>query len=324
MHMTKLPNLVGLQLEPFDVESYSPDLEEKDFRGYVHNVVRWRYKKDKNGSLVRNDEGKLERESNARLVKWEDGSMTLHVGSEVFSMDEIKSNQSNLKGYPGLNGYLYLSQKATFKSDDNDEEEPGGTVLECMGPIISRLTVRPSSLQSEAHKALTLAVRQKVIKRAKIAQYVTQEDPEKAKQERIRSKEDLEKEQARKNAARSYHRRAPGMNRRYLEEEEDDDHYDTFNVGAAKRRSRYADEEEMDYGDEDDSEEDEEDIGWTKGKLAQMKSRKKRQREEEKDEEEAFGVEEESEEEEQVARFNKPSSAGKKHRAALFDDDDDE
>ena len=43
--------------------------------------------------------------------------------------------------YPGLNGFMYLSQKATNQTeiDGIQEEEPGGTVLECMGTIASKV-----------------------------------------------------------------------------------------------------------------------------------------------------------------------------------------
>lgn len=44
----------------------------------MHNTIRWRQ--------VENQNGKIERESNSRFVRWSDGSMTLHVGSEVFDV----------------------------------------------------------------------------------------------------------------------------------------------------------------------------------------------------------------------------------------------
>lgn len=329
MHITKLPNVVGIQPEPFDVDSFVPEQEEKEYNGYVHNMIRWRYKKDKDGNLVRDADGRLMRESNARLVKWEDGSITLHVGSEVFVVDQRESGSS---GYPGLNGYLYLSQKATFaKNDDDDDdhdEQPGGTVLECMGPMVSKLTVRPSSLQSAAHKALTVAVRQKTTKRATIAEYVTQEDPEKIKEERIRQKTDLDKAQARKNTSSSSRhyssggtRRTPGMNRRYMEEE--DGNYDSVNIRDLKRRNLTADDEMMDYGDDDsDDDNDDDDVGWSKGKLAAMRSNKKRARREVDDDddgEEEFGVGGDDSDDEELVAQKKP----KKAQTNIFDDDDD-
>ncbi|KAI2492692.1 RNA polymerase II C-terminal domain phosphoserine binding [Fragilaria crotonensis] len=324
LHITKLPNVVGIQPEPFDVDTFKPEDEEAEYNGYVHNMIRWRYQKDKDGNFVRSRDGKLMRESNARLVKWDDGSMTLHVGSEVFLCDQRESGQS---GYPGLNGYLYLSQKATFPTekdddndDDNEDEQPGGTVLECMGPI-SKLSARPSSLQSAAHKALTVAVRQKTTKRATIAAYVTNEDPEKLKEERIRQKTDLDKAQARKNTTRHYTsgstRRTPGMNRRYMEEQ--DANYDSVNIKDLKRRDRPVD-DDVDYASEDDD--DDEDVGWSRGRLAAMRDTKKRARQsmESDDEgEEEFNVGgDDSDDEEQVA-LKKP----KKAQSNMFDDDED-
>ena len=32
------------------------------------------------------EEGKTKRESNARIVRWSDGSMSLHLGSEIFDV----------------------------------------------------------------------------------------------------------------------------------------------------------------------------------------------------------------------------------------------
>ncbi len=225
LFITKLPNLVGIQTEPFDENTYSASIE--------------------NGHLIR--------ESNARLVAWDDGnggpkSYTLHVGTEVF---EVDTNDSSSNGFAGLNGYLYLSQKATLPDEDHT---PAGTVLESMGAIKSRLVARPSSLQSEAHKKLTLAVRQKTIKKARIAEYVTQEDPEKAKQERIKINADLDKAMVRKRQSTGSHRR-PAMSRRFLEEE-DDGNYDSVNIRAMKRG---AFDEDVDYGEDSEEDEEEED-----------------------------------------------------------------
>ena len=44
----------------------------------VENTIRWRYSQDESGNDIR--------ESNARLVKWSDGTMSLYLGSEIFDI----------------------------------------------------------------------------------------------------------------------------------------------------------------------------------------------------------------------------------------------
>jgi RNA polymerase-associated protein LEO1 len=181
-------------------------------------MIRWRYQTDKvTGEIVRvGRSGEPVRESNARVVKWSDGSYTLHVGREVLEVDTFDGGVpvDDMVGFPGINGYLYVSQKARIRppskkaldrggppennedeeDDDNEEEEfapskPAGTVLECIAPISARLVPRPSSLASDAHRNLTLAVRQRNVKRARIAEIVTEVDPEKEKLARIKGKD---------------------------------------------------------------------------------------------------------------------------------------
>eukprot|EP00529_Nitzschia_sp_RCC80_P001127 CAMPEP_0113464496 /NCGR_PEP_ID=MMETSP0014_2-20120614/13231_1 /TAXON_ID=2857 /ORGANISM="Nitzschia sp." /LENGTH=549 /DNA_ID=CAMNT_0000356579 /DNA_START=26 /DNA_END=1675 /DNA_ORIENTATION=- /assembly_acc=CAM_ASM_000159 len=266
MHMMKLPNLLAVQPACFDEDEYDMAEEEEQYKGYVHNMMRWRYKRDGQGELVRDGGGKLVRESNTKLVKWSDGSYTLHIGNEAFN---IHSNDATTPdGFAGLNGYVYLSHKAVFTDnkdgEDGDDaaaqEEKTNLALDCVGPVASRFVPKPSSLQSEAHKSLMVAVRSRTIKKARIATMVTEEDPEQAKQARVRSKEDAEKQQARKreNYSRSSggggggRRRGPGMNRSYLEGD-DDEGYDTVNIRALKKGSRFNDEDAMnDFGDDSD------------------------------------------------------------------------
>ena len=122
MHMTKLPNIVNINPEAFDKITYEAEEEEKQYNGYVHNMIRWRYVKDPvTGELLRDERGKLKRESNTRIVKWSDGSLTLHVGTEVFEVgsmgnntfnnnrnknqkNPINNSKPNKTQFPGING----------------------------------------------------------------------------------------------------------------------------------------------------------------------------------------------------------------------------
>ena len=315
LHMTKLPNVVAIQPTAFDEAEYDENEEEEQYRGYMHNMVRWRYVRDENGDLVRDGEdGSLVRESNTKLVKWSDGSFTLHIGKEAFDIQNVNSSTSD--GFTGLNGYVYLSQKATFQNvdkgeDHNEEDQNGGTVLECIGPVGSRLVAKPSSLQSESHKSLTVAVRQRTVKRAKIAQYMTEEDPEKLKQERIKYNEDADKLKQRKRATGTTYRssvtggRRPGMNRSYLE----DEGYDDTNLRALKKgsTSNYDMDEMDDYGDESDED-------YDQSFLNKNRRRQRKAVEEESDDDEEMVFDDDDEE---VVNIHK-----KKKTAAVLDDDE--
>jgi RNA polymerase-associated protein LEO1 len=313
-YMTKLPNVLGIQSSAFDESTYNEADEEQQYQGYVHNMVRWRYKQDDAGNMARDDDGKLIRESNTKLVKWSDGSHSMHIGNETFDIQAIDSSSN---GFTGLNGYIYLSQKSTFSNEGQDEETPGGTVLECMGPVTSRFVTKPSSLQSESHKSLTVAVRQKTIKKARIAEYVTQEDPEKMKQERIRINQDESKIQSRKRSNyKSYTaRRTPGMNSRYLED--DDDNYDSINIKAVKKGVAMDDDMD-DYGDDSDGDDD----GYNETFRSRTRKGKRQKKVEEDEEEEELVFDAESDEDD--VTLIKAHKKKRSHQAVLEDDDDDD
>lgn len=313
LHMTKLPNVVAIQPNAFEEADYDEKEEEDQYKGYVHNMIRWRYQRDENGALVR-EGGDLVRESNSKIVKWSDGSYTLHIGNEAFDIQNVDS--SNSTGFPGLNGYVYLSQKATFQTEDDDEtqEQNGGTVLECVGPVASRLVAKPSSLQSESHKSLTVAVRQRTVKRAKIAQYMTEEDPEKLKMERIKYNEDADKLRQRKRATGGYRSGGGGgrrgMNRSYLEAD-DDEGYDTVNIRALKKGSASNYDEGMDdYGDESDDDD--------YGQSYINRNRKRARKAAEEEDEDSDGEEEMvfDDDDEEVVNVHK------KKKTAVLDDDE--
>jgi RNA polymerase-associated protein LEO1 len=338
LYFTRLPNMLGIQPEAFELDTYSAAVEQADYA--VHDMVRWRYKRDEAGHLVRtatidNTDGKLQRESNTRLVEWEDGSWTLHIGKEAFEVDAVNSGGNE---FAGLNGYLYLSQTATkqampeneldeYNDNDDAEEEPAGTVLECMGPVVSRLVARPS-LSSQAHKSLTVAIRQRTIKKARIAEFVTQDDPEKMKQERIQVNTELEKAAARKRGGYGGgggysggggggpggggRGRAGGrMSRSYLEDDED---FDTTNIKAMKR-GQY--DEMDDYGEDSESEEER---TFHKARPTAAAAGKRKQKDEESsdgDDDMLMDDDDDDEEVAPVAKTNKKRSA-----QAVIDDDD--
>ncbi|KAL0269741.1 UNVERIFIED_CONTAM: hypothetical protein PYX00_007376 [Menopon gallinae] len=87
LHFIKLPNFLSVETRPFDQANYEDEIDEEEtldeegrarLKLKVENTIRWREVTGKNGEL--------EKQSNARFVRWSDGSMSLHLGSEIFDV----------------------------------------------------------------------------------------------------------------------------------------------------------------------------------------------------------------------------------------------
>ena len=77
-----------MKIQPAPFESSTHDVEsEKCNFGKATAVIRWRFRRDSSGSIMKDAQGNPLRESNARLVKWSDGSYQMVVGTEVFRVE---------------------------------------------------------------------------------------------------------------------------------------------------------------------------------------------------------------------------------------------
>ena len=86
-HFVKLPNFLSVEPRPFDPETYEDEIDEEEtldeegrarLKLKVENTIRWRTAFDKEGNAFK--------ESNARMVKWSDGSLSLYLVGEVFDV----------------------------------------------------------------------------------------------------------------------------------------------------------------------------------------------------------------------------------------------
>jgi RNA polymerase-associated protein LEO1 len=86
--ITQLPKYLRLQTIPFDAatRTHEDDEEERSMFPDAVDMIRWRYKKDNDGNIEVDANGNPVRESNARMIKWSDGSYQLLVGSETFDV----------------------------------------------------------------------------------------------------------------------------------------------------------------------------------------------------------------------------------------------
>lgn len=81
------------------------------------------------------DNGLMVKESNTRIVKWSDGSMSLHLGNEIFDVYK--------QPLQGDHNHLFIRQ---------------GTGLQGQAVFRTKLTFRPHSTESFTHKKMTMSL----------------------------------------------------------------------------------------------------------------------------------------------------------------------
>ena len=107
------------------------------------NTIRWRYKQPQtdDGEEEEDDETPPVRQSNTRIVQWDDGSMHMFIGDKSFEIVKRKSTFSN--AFP-------------FVVHSNE--------MECHGSVASSISLKPSGgFDDENHRMYALQVRVVVI-----------------------------------------------------------------------------------------------------------------------------------------------------------------
>nr|CAG8479196.1 14871_t:CDS:2 [Entrophospora candida] len=90
LDLIKLPRFFTQSYTNFDPKTYYGENESnycKGVRFATASSIRWRYNKRKR------EDGEneiIEKETNTKLVKWSDGSKTLHIGKESYSLNSYE------------------------------------------------------------------------------------------------------------------------------------------------------------------------------------------------------------------------------------------
>ncbi|KAI7729052.1 hypothetical protein M8C21_004319 [Ambrosia artemisiifolia] len=223
MNMIKVSNIMGIDPKPFDPKTYvEEDAFVADESGHSkrirleNNIVRYR--------AVRNPDGTTSYESNARFVRWSDGSLQLQIGNEVLdiSVQDAQHDQA----------HLFLRHEKS------------------QGRVLKKMRFMPSSLTSNSHRLLTALVDSRHKKVYRVKKTVTDIDPEREKEQKekaesqtIRANELLSKKKEKVNrkytqTVRRERQLSPGFLEDALDEDDEQDYYDN-------RRSRRRFEEDL-------------------------------------------------------------------------------
>lgn len=173
----------------------------------VSNTVRWRQDLD--------DDGNAMKESNARIVKWSDGSMSLHLGSEIFDVYK--------QPLQGDHNHLFIRQ---------------GTGLQGQAVFRTKLTFRPYSTESFTHKKMTMSLADRSQKTSGI-KILTQvgHDPDANRYAKLKKEEEQLRAAMRQKAttAKTKRNRESGNLNNYREEHDSDDE-GAISIAAIKNK----------------------------------------------------------------------------------------
>ena len=192
--IVRLTNVVGVETEPFDQEMYVEqddtyvDAEgKKRIQTPFQNIIRWRKVIDpETGKPVIDPKtGEDKVESNARFVKWSDGSTQLLIGAEAFNVTEQDLSDRH--------DYLF------------GRHENCKGLMQGQKKISGKMAFTPANLESATHKRLTRAIDSRHVKTKQTQKFIAVTDPERekaamdAEAERIMKEQDAAKK--RQNAA---------------------------------------------------------------------------------------------------------------------------
>ena len=252
LNFVKLPNFLSLDCKPFDPETYEDDIEDDlqlDEEGNarlklkVENTIRWRQSFD--------SEGKAIKESNARIVKWSDGSTSLHLGNEIFDIHK--------QPLAGDYNHMFIRQ---------------GTGLQGQAIFRNKLSFRPHSTESFTHQKMTRKMAERHSGKDKGIKVISQVglNPEIGKNKRVQEEEQrLRADLRRDSMVNRKKERATGrgLSKGYLEGGDSDED----GISLAKLKSQYK-KGGKDYGKHTySSEEDDSDVETKKaGRLEKAKA----------------------------------------------------
>ncbi|KAA8899476.1 hypothetical protein TRICI_006339 [Trichomonascus ciferrii] len=161
-YFARVPAFLTLEPHPFEEQKFLEERQSQGEQGRLRllneNTIRWRYGKGSAGNMTK--------QSNARFIKWDDGSMSLQVGGEMFDVQEK----------PYQDAFLAVSH-------------PKNELLQTSAVLDTALSLVPTSTSSHTHKRLTQELAKRQLKSASVGSFATTDDPEKMKREAEKAEE---------------------------------------------------------------------------------------------------------------------------------------
>ncbi|TFK74927.1 hypothetical protein BDN72DRAFT_758543 [Pluteus cervinus] len=350
----RIPNFVKVDSKPFHPDTYiGPEHDEEDghhpenvggnsetIKLKVENTLRWRWIKDPASQDLR--------QSNSRIIRWSDGSLSLRLGKENLDITaNLDTSGSNQKfGSTQSSQTDILAQPQPPKAQGLTylvAQHKRSQVLQAEALITGHMSLRPFGMQSGTHQMLVRSVGQRhnKVARLRMAPDPTV-DPEREKQELIKqsAKKSKRKSDAdgfggtrkrkynRKTADHAWSESEEELGQGYGGSEDEDDVNGSGKKPKKKEDRRAEDYQEDDFvvadSDDDNNRGDDDELDKLDAQISAQQGAAKRKKHDEDEDEDAGGMEVESEEDEEEIPVRKAGGTRKRAAVAQYDDDDDD
>lgn len=277
--------------KPFDPDYYyGPEHYEEDtqqshmnreksmsIKLKVENSIRWRWVRDGSSepvsylifSGIQTNEMNCpncsvqKRQTNTRIIRWSDGSLSLRLGKELFDVVQNVDNSATVPRNAGTPGSISQSQSQSNvlqsqpQSQSQSQSQPSlhtsgssstlkpqgltylvaqhkrAQVLQAEALVTGYMTLRPTGMQSDTHRMLVKAVGQKHNKVARLRMAADPTiDPEREVQELAKASAKRSKKKLEESGGRK--KRRGGQRRRNADvwSDDDDDEAAVFQAGS--------------------------------------------------------------------------------------------
>ncbi|KAI1713767.1 leo1-like protein [Ditylenchus destructor] len=121
--IVEAPSYLKFETTPFDLQTFdeifsimdhSDDETQVEIKHMIEDTVRWRISMDEAGNEIR--------ESNAKLYKWSDGSVSLHIGSKMFAVEKY-ATAKDLKTKILIKPFVTSPETSEISSDDDSNNK---------------------------------------------------------------------------------------------------------------------------------------------------------------------------------------------------------
>ncbi|OCF45100.1 RNA polymerase-associated protein LEO1 [Kwoniella heveanensis CBS 569] len=172
----KLPAYVNIESKPYEPDLYRESLDEEPIDGAtdpigakskmigVRNTIRWRW--------VTGGDGEPMRQSNARMLRWSDGSVSLQLGNDLFdvapSHGATLARPSDPKPSVPAGKANEVVPNTVSATTFLSVIEPNEQVLVTERAIAGQLSLLPTSMDSKTHLELVKHVGQQHVKHSRM------------------------------------------------------------------------------------------------------------------------------------------------------------